>query len=220
MMKIGTFKKCLADTTMLLALAVAPAATLSSCSKAQQQHDNGSNAAVGTSLTQAEVRSLRDQFSECWNVDAGMLGLQEIVVEMRVQLDGQGNVRNMMPAGNMPNDPRVRSVFESARRALLSPACNPLRLPPEKYEAVMQSIFRFSPRGLIQIQSSNYIGALPSPGLEDVQSIRRLQREEEQRRIAEQQRRQQDELRRQQDTHRRQQEQEQERQRQRQFRAF
>jgi hypothetical protein len=118
--------------------------------QAQQQHDNGSNAAVGTSLTQAEVRSLSEQIAECWHVDGGMMGLQHIVVEMRVRLDGQGNVRNVVPAGNMPGDPRVRAVFESARRALLSPQCNPLRLPPEKYETVMQSIFRFSPRGLVQ----------------------------------------------------------------------
>ena len=177
---------------------------------------------TAASLIQRETLTLQSQIAECWHVDAGMLGLQELVVEMRVRLDGQGNVRNVVPAGNMPNDPRVRAVFESALRALLSPACNPLRLPPEKYEAVMQSIFRFSPRGLIQIQSSNYIGALPSPGLEDMQSIRRLQREEERRRIAEQQRRQQDDLRRQQDEQRRQHEQEQEpeRQRQRQFRSF
>jgi hypothetical protein len=116
----------------------------------QRQNNNGSNLFVTASLTQAEIRTLSEQIAECWHVDGGMMGLQHIVVEMRVRLDGQGNVRNVVPAGNMPGDPRVRAVFESARRALLSPQCNPLRLPPEKYETVMQSIFRFSPRGLVQ----------------------------------------------------------------------
>jgi hypothetical protein len=79
-----------------------------------------------------------------------MLGLESIVVELRVQLDPQGNVRNVVPAGNMPTDPRVRSVFESARRALLAPACNPLKVPPDKMQTVMASTFRFSPRGLVR----------------------------------------------------------------------
>jgi len=50
----------------------------------------------------------------------------------------------------MPTDPRVRSVFESARRALLAPACNPLKVPPDKMQTVMASTFRFSPRGLVR----------------------------------------------------------------------
>jgi hypothetical protein len=101
-------------------------------------------------LKQGEIRGLVDQLAECWNVDAGMLGLREVTVELRVQLDAQGNVRNVAPAGNMPSDPRVRSVFESARRALRSPACNPLNVPADKLSTVMASTFYFSPRGLVR----------------------------------------------------------------------
>ena len=133
--------------------------------RAQQQQDRaptarpnpsgaprqGGGSPTGTAaLTQGEIRGLADQVAECWNVDAGMLGLESIVVELRVQLDGQGNVRNVVPAGNMPSDPRVRSVFESARRALLAPACNPLKVPADKLQTVMASTFRFSPRGLVR----------------------------------------------------------------------
>ncbi len=111
----------------------------------------GGGSPTGTAaLTQGEIRGLADQVAECWNVDAGMLGLQEITVELRVQLDGQGNVRNVVPAGNAPTDPRVRAVFESAKRALLSPSCNPLKVPADKLQTVMASTFRFSPRGLVR----------------------------------------------------------------------
>jgi hypothetical protein len=110
----------------------------------------GGNPNQTGNLTQGEIRALGEQVGECWNVDAGMLGLESIVVELRVQLDGQGNVRNVVPAGNMPTDPRVRSVFESARRALLSPACNPLKVPADKLQTVMASTFRFNPRGLVR----------------------------------------------------------------------
>ena len=101
-------------------------------------------------LTQGEIRGLAEQISECWNVDAGMLGLQEIRVGLRVQIDAQGNVRNATAAGAMPTDPRVRSVFESARRALLSPACNPLKVPPEKLKTLDTATFWFNPRGLVR----------------------------------------------------------------------
>ena len=62
----------------------------------------------------------------------------------------QGNVRNAGPWGNLPNDPRVRAIYESARRALLSPSCNPLKVPADKLQTVMASTFRFSPRGLVR----------------------------------------------------------------------
>jgi hypothetical protein len=101
-------------------------------------------------LTQGEIRGLADQVGECWNVDAGMLGLSDIVVELRVQLDGQGNVRNVVPGDRgIPSDPRARSVYEAARRALLAPACNPLKVPADKIQTVMAATFRFNPRGLV-----------------------------------------------------------------------
>jgi hypothetical protein len=72
------------------------------------------------------------------------------VVELRVQLDGRGNVRNVVPGDRgVPTDPRGRAVYESARRALLSPQCNPLRVPSDKMQTVMCSTFRFNPRGLV-----------------------------------------------------------------------
>ena len=111
----------------------------------------GGGSPTGTApLTQGEIRGLAEQIGECWSVDAGMLGLQDIVVELRVQLDGQGNVRNVVPGDRgVPNDARSRAVYESARRALLSPQCNPLRVPTDKHRTVMESTFRFNPRGLV-----------------------------------------------------------------------
>jgi hypothetical protein len=112
----------------------------------------GGGAPTGTAqLTQGEIRGLAEQIGECWSVDAGMLGLSEIVVELRVQLDGQGNVRNVVPGDRgVPSDARARAVYESARRALLSPQCNPLRVPADKMQTVMASTFRFNPRGLVR----------------------------------------------------------------------
>jgi hypothetical protein len=119
--------------------------------QAQRQHAGGGSPSVAASLTQGEVRALAEQIGECWSVGAGILRLEDIVVELRVQLDGHGNVRNVVPGDRgVPTDPRSRAVYESARRALLSPQCNPLRVPPDKHRTVMESTFRFNSGGLVR----------------------------------------------------------------------
>jgi hypothetical protein len=50
----------------------------------------------------------------------------------------------------VPSDPRARAVYESARRALLAPQCNPLKVPSAKVSTLMASTFRFNPRGLVR----------------------------------------------------------------------
>jgi len=116
-----------------------------------QQAAAGGGAPTGTAaLTAGEIRGLADQIGECWNVDAGAPNLADIVVELKVRLDGQGNVRNVLPAGSVPSEPRARAVYEAARRALLAPQCNPLKVPATKLAALEVSTFRFSPKGLVR----------------------------------------------------------------------
>ena len=111
----------------------------------------GGGAPTGNStLTAGEIRAIAEQISECWSVDAGMVGLNTIVVELRVQVDGQGVIRNALAAsGSPPADPRARAVFEQARRALTDSRCAALRIPRDKIAEVQASIFRFNPRGLV-----------------------------------------------------------------------
>jgi hypothetical protein len=110
----------------------------------------GGTVAGRSTLTAGEIRGIADQISECWAVDAGMMGLSEIVVELRVQVDGQGVIRNALAAsGSPPSEPRARAVFEQARRALTDARCAQLRIPRDKIAEVQASIFRFNPRGLV-----------------------------------------------------------------------
>lgn len=105
----------------------------------------------GSPLTQGEIRALAEGISECWSVDGGMLSLDQVVVEVRIQIDAQGNVRNVVPgARGLPTDPRARAVYEATRRALLAPQCNPLRIAPGRAQTVMGATFRFNPRGLVR----------------------------------------------------------------------
>jgi hypothetical protein len=99
-------------------------------------------------LTAAERAGLADKIGECWAVDAGAPNISTIVVELRVQVDTGGVVRQVQPNGAVPTDPRARMVFEAARRALLDPRCNPLPLSRDRLEALRNTIFRFNPREL------------------------------------------------------------------------
>ncbi len=64
------------------------------------------------------------------------VGIQNIIVEFRVEVDAGGTVRNVCPNGSLPAEPRARAVYEAARRALLDPRCNPLPLPRERLAAL------------------------------------------------------------------------------------
>ncbi|UPG71887.1 hypothetical protein MVG78_15280 [Roseomonas gilardii subsp. gilardii] len=106
-------------------------------------------APTGTAaLSSGEKTALANTISECWSVDGGALNIRSVIVEMRVDVDGSGTVRNVRPNGSVPSDPQARSVYEAARRALLNPQCNPLPLPKDRLEALRNTVFRFNPRDL------------------------------------------------------------------------
>lgn len=99
-------------------------------------------------LTAGERAGVADRISECWSVDAGGAGNQNIVVDLRIEADAGGVVRAVRPNDGVPSDPRARSAYEAARRALLDPRCNPLPLPPQRLAALRDTVFRFNPRDL------------------------------------------------------------------------
>ncbi|TDG13156.1 hypothetical protein E2C05_30295 [Paracraurococcus ruber] len=110
---------------------------------------SGGGTPTGTaSLSAGEKAGLADKISECWSVDGGGLGVRDVIVELRVEVDGGGVVRNVRANGAPPGDPRARAVYEAARRALLDPKCNPLPLPRERLAALRDTVFRFNPRDL------------------------------------------------------------------------
>jgi len=109
----------------------------------------GGGTPTGTAaLSSGERAGLAEKISECWSVDGGGLGVRDVVVELKVVVDAGGTVRNVTSNGAVPSDPRARSVYEAARRALLDPRCNPLPLPRERLAALRDTVFRFNPRDL------------------------------------------------------------------------
>lgn len=108
-------------------------------------------APLGAQLTASEIDLIRQQIEQCWNIPEGARDDRELIVEIRVFVNRDGDVSQAMilDQGRMANDPVFRAAAVSARRALFDPKCRPLRLPPDKYEYWKEFIMNFSPRDLL-----------------------------------------------------------------------
>jgi len=94
----------------------------------------GGKKTVGVSLSSSEIDNVKGQIQGNWSLVAGLTGVQEVRVKIRVQLDMTGNIVGdpEVTATGGPESTR-RAVEGSTRRALMKSA--PLKnLPVEKYE--------------------------------------------------------------------------------------
>jgi hypothetical protein len=108
-------------------------------------------APLGKQLTASEIDLIRRQIERCWNIPEGARDAKDLVVEIRVFVEPDGNVRqaDILDHGRMADDPVFRAAADSARRALFNPLCRPLRLPPDKYESWKEFVVAFSPKDLL-----------------------------------------------------------------------
>lgn len=112
---------------------------------------------TGGSLTQMLTISHADfiatKLRGCWNVDAGAVGTEEIVVDVRAAVNPDGRIRDVA-AVNVKNTPAFRSLAESAVRAVRicdnlgdeSPFRILAREYPDSYDSWKDLFLRFNPR--------------------------------------------------------------------------
>jgi outer membrane biosynthesis protein TonB len=114
---------------------------------AQQQASSQPIAPLGAQLTVSELDLIRQQISQCWNIDPGSKDMQRQRPEFRVYMNEDGTIRSatLLNADQM-SDPIFRSAAESAQRALRNPRCQPLKLPPQKYDQWQTFTITFDPK--------------------------------------------------------------------------
>lgn len=97
-------------------------------------------------MTSGDEDGIRSQIESNWNLGsaAGAPNLEEIVVELRIELQPDGTVTRVTLLNNQ-SDPFFRSISESAIRAVRQ--ASPLKLPPGKYWPTIK--LRFRPSELI-----------------------------------------------------------------------
>jgi hypothetical protein len=96
--------------------------------------------------------ALRNQLAGCWSVPAGAKYAENLVVEVRIFVNPDRTVREaqILDRSRYNRDTAFRAAAESAVRAVYHPMCNPLRLPPDKYEQWKTIVVQFDPRKMLQ----------------------------------------------------------------------
>ena len=103
---------------------------------------------LGDRMTMSEMDALRRQLSRCWNIMAGAEGAEQLIVELKMEVNPDRTLRNaeVTDLGRYARDPFFRAAADSALRAVRNPLCNPLNLPPDKYDQWKVITVRFDPR--------------------------------------------------------------------------
>lgn len=99
-------------------------------------------------LSMSELEAVRRQIAGCWNIPAGARAAEDMRIDVRIEVNPDRTVRlaRLVEPEKAMTDGFWRAAAESALRAVLNPRCNPLKLPPEKYDTWRTIIFTFNPR--------------------------------------------------------------------------
>lgn len=102
---------------------------------------------ISNRLTISEQDALRQQISECWNVMAGAKNAEDLAVNLRLRMNPDRTVQSyeILDRKRYLSDSFFRAAADSAVRAIRTPKCIPLRLPPEKYDEWRVITIRFDP---------------------------------------------------------------------------
>lgn len=121
----------------------------------QQEQDENSTADhaannISEVLSVTELDLIRRQLGQCWNFSAtGARNAKDLYVDIKVEMNPDATVRSAVVVGQNGNDSFARSASDSARRAVLNPKCNPLKLPLDRYDQWKTITIRFDPQHML-----------------------------------------------------------------------
>lgn len=106
---------------------------------------------ISDKLSISEMDALRQQLQRCWNIPAGSLNAKDLAVDIRVTMGPDAIVKqaDILDQSRMNQDHYFRTAAESAKRALFSPHCTPLKLPKSSYEKWQTFVITFNPKDMI-----------------------------------------------------------------------
>ncbi|UCH74993.1 MAG: hypothetical protein JSU82_03850 [Rhodospirillales bacterium] len=102
-------------------------------------------------LTISEEDALSRHIEPCWNVQIGARNPEELAVDIRLYMNRDGTVRHaeVVDSGRMSRDRFYRAAAEAAMRAVLNKRCQPLPIPPHKYEQLKSFVYHFDPSKMV-----------------------------------------------------------------------
>ncbi len=108
-------------------------------------------AALASQMSAGEMDALIQQLSKCWNIPAGARDAQNLNVDVRIQVNPDRTLRSatIVDQARYNSDGFFRAAADSAMRALRSPACSPLALPPDKASLWKDMVIGFNPKEML-----------------------------------------------------------------------
>ena len=92
----------------------------------------GRDAVLSASARAMLGQLMRESVKRCWNINAGLDGIDKIAVRIEIRLNRNGALADNPKILNSGNGPLFRDMADSALRAIV--ACAPYALPPDMYE--------------------------------------------------------------------------------------
>jgi len=104
---------------------------------------------TGDTVTATDIDAIRSKIYKCWLLPAGAKDAKDLVVDIRMDIAQDGTVTKAEIVNkDRMSDPYFQAAAESAQRAVLDPACNPLPLPQDKYDKWKRLTLRFNPKDM------------------------------------------------------------------------
>ena len=112
--------------------------------------EGGVGGSYFSELSISETDAIAGRLRACWNLDPGAMGIQDMIVSIRVSLGADGSIRDVkiLDRDRYNSDAHFRSVADSARRAVY--ICSDVyKIFPEKYadryDIWKEMLLRFNP---------------------------------------------------------------------------
>lgn len=95
--------------------------------------EGGIGGSYFSELSISEIDAIAGRLRACWNLDPGAMGIEDMIVEIRAQLNQDGTVRSVdiLNDSRYNSDSHFRSVADSAKRAVY--ICAPYTILADKY---------------------------------------------------------------------------------------
>lgn len=104
----------------------------------------------GEDLSGDDINLLVRQLAVCWSTQAGTRFADDLKVKLHLSIDEKRRVAaaTVVDQARYNRDASFRMAADSAIRAVNSPKCDPLILPPSKYDAWKDMVITFDPKNM------------------------------------------------------------------------
>lgn len=108
-------------------------------------------AALGETMTMTEMDRLSQQLARCWSIQAGARYAEDLIVKVRLTVSPDRRVLSatVQDQWRYSQDSYFRAAADSAIRAVHSPQCEVLDVPPDKYDMWKDIVVTFDPTEML-----------------------------------------------------------------------